>query len=650
MSLVICSNLETDADIASRESSIYKPYNFRNALSSNIMLPKDCQVALQSCKFNLDGSITIGKNNRVFYQYFGPYLNNASFTDITTSNSVPVRVTFFDNQNESQSVTSKQLAAEITRATNSRLFHPNLVNQFTCSAVLNASNDFQGYKFQYDIKDTRITQVPPNFTDVNAYFARVNIKDSLKNYSYGAGTLSTTAYKQTPPIRDATAQITFKNVAPISLYNGTLKINISGCVNIGGGNASRTVFMCGLARSANGPGFSRAGSAPLIINPPNYIKTRNNTLCQKTLNRMVDYAIYQDQNGFLQVQHSPVLSTNNSRVGLDGPTARELPTKTFLEYWNAGNTGSDFIGAGPYDLDGNASNIDSVLFTVSGEQVKIELLEGVNTYTLVEYDATKDKEYNLKPVTQACWDMLPYLGIITEATSIHHSLEITEYTPASWWTGYNFLNNQNCGWQQRLAYDGNITPLIELEKRALNDYSINPNAVSPFTYSQVAAGNPRIFENRHPVLTLLQDDLYTPSVGANVDKLFGFPNITSLGTAGFWQSTHNTSLDEFAISVEIPKLLANRSIFVRLDNMTQESYNAKQGNRSGIIAHIPKFQGQAETRRIFHEPHTLVYLDLNNPEPIRINSFDISFVYSNEQYVDSMVGSSIVVLHFKSKQ
>ena len=54
MSLVICSNLETDADIASRESSIYKPYNFRNALSSNIMLPKDCQVALQSCKFNLD--------------------------------------------------------------------------------------------------------------------------------------------------------------------------------------------------------------------------------------------------------------------------------------------------------------------------------------------------------------------------------------------------------------------------------------------------------------------------------------------------------------------------------------------------------------------------------------------------------------------
>jgi len=650
MSLVICSNLETDADISSKESSIYKPYNFRNALSSNIMLPKDCQVALQSCKFNLDGSITVGKNNRVFYQYFGPYLNNASFTDITTSNATPVRVTFFDNQNETQRVTADQLAAEITRATNSRLFHPNLVNQFVCSTLVNGSNVFQGYEFQYNIKDTRITQVPPNFTDVNAYFSKVNDGLRPKNYSYGAGVLSTTSHTTGAGSKDPTAQITFKNTAPISLYNGTLKIDISGCVNIAGGNASRQIFLCGLARSANTAGFSGPGTGQGVINPPNYIRTRNNPATQNQLNRMVDYAIFQDRNGFLQVQHSPVLSTNNSRVGIDGPTARELPTKTFLEYWNVGNIGSDFIGAGPYDLDGNASNIDSVLFTVSGEQVKIELLEGVNTYTLVEYDATKEKEYNLKPVTQACWDMLPFLGINTTDTSFNHSLEITEYTPASWWTGYNFLNNQKCGWQQRLAYDGNITPLIELEKRALNDYSINPNAVSPFTYSKVAAGNPRIFEDRHPVLTLLQDDLYTPSVGANVDKLFGFPNITSLGTAGFWDSTHNTSLDEFAQSVELPRLLANRSIFVRLDNMTQESYNAKQGNRSGIIAHIPKFQGQEETRRIFHEPNTLVYLDLNNPEPIRINSFDISFVYSNEQYVESMVGSSIVVLHFKSKQ
>ena len=650
MSLVICSNLETDADIASRESSIYKPYNFRNALSSNIMLPKDCQVALQSCKFNLDGSITVGKNNRVFYQYFGPYLNQGTFAGISTANATPVRVTFFDNQSDTQRVTAEQLAAEITRATNSRLYHPNLVNQFTCSTVLDTNNVFKGYKFQYDIEDTRITQVPPNFTDINAHFQRINDGSRPKNYSYGAGTLSTTAHNTGAANRDPTAQITFKETPPISLYGGTLKVDITGCVNTGGGNASRQVFMCGLTRTANGPGFSAIGANATLINPPNYIRARNNANTQKSLNRMVDYGVFQDRNGFLQVQHSPVLSSNDSRVGHDGAIARELPTKTFLEYWNASNLGGDFIGAGPYNLDTNASDIDSVVFTVDGEQVKITLLDGATTYTLVEYDATKAKAFNLKPITQACWDMVPYLGISTTSTSFNHALQITEYNPASWWLGYDFINRQTCGWQQRLAYDGRLMDIVKLEERTLNDYSIGPGVANTFVYSKVAVGNPQIFEDRHPVLTFSNDDLYKPSVGANCGKLFGFPNITSLGTAGFWQSTHNTSLDEFAISVEVPQLLANRSIFVRLDNMTQESYNAKQGNRSGIIAHIPKFEGQAETNRIFHEPNTLVYLDLNNPEPIRINSFDISFVYSNEQYVESMVGSSIVVLHFKSKQ
>ena len=649
MSLVICSNLETDADIVSRESSIYKPYNFRNALSSNIMLPKDCQVALQSCKFNLDGSITVGQNNRTFYQYFGPYLNNGSFAGISTSNATPVRVTFFDNQSDTQRVTMEELASEITRATNERLYHPNLVNQFTCSTVLDTDNTFKGYKFQYNILGTRILQVPPNLTDVNAYFQRVNDGSRPKNYSYGAGTLSTTAHRTGAANRDPTAQITFMNTPPINLYGGTLKIDITGCVNTGGGNASRQVFMCGLTRSANGPGFSAAGTGQGLINPPNYIRSRNNGYNKKSLHRMIDYGIFRDANGFLQVVHSPVLSSNNSRVTHDGAIAREFPTKTFLEYWNASNLGSDFIDAGPYNLDTNASDIDSVVFSTDGEQVKIVLLDGVTSYTLVEYNATKAKEFNLKPITQCTWDLLPYLGISTTSTSFHHALEITEYTPASWWSDYNFQDRHNCGWQQRLAYNGDLMDIVKIEERTFNDYSIGSGVVNPFTYAKVAVGNPKIFENRHPVLTLLEDNLYRPSVGANVDKLFGFPNITSLGTAGFWQSTHNTSLDEFAISVEVPKLLANRSIFVRLDNMTQESYNAKQGNRSGIIAHIPKFEGQAETRRIFHEPNTLVYLDLNNPEPIRINSFDISFVYSNEQYVESMVGSSIVVLHFKSK-
>ena len=90
-------------------------------------------------------------------------------------------------------------------------------------------------------------------------------------------------------------------------------------------------------------------------------------------------------------------------------------------------------------------------------------------------------------------------------------------------------------------------------------------------------------------------------------------------------------------------------MFVRLDNFTQQSTNARQGNRSNIIAHLPRFDGQVETGRIYHEPKNLIFLDLNNSNDLHVNSFDISFCYSNEQYVTALTGQSVVALYFRQK-
>ena len=102
-------------------------------------------------------------------------------------------------------------------------------------------------------------------------------------------------------------------------------------------------------------------------------------------------------------------------------------------------------------------------------------------------------------------------------------------------------------------------------------------------------------------------------------------------------------------STKIPTLLSTKTMFVRLENFTQNCVNARMGNRSKIIAHLPRFDGQVETGRIFHQPTERVYLDLNNSEPLRVNSFDISFCYTNEQYATNLTGQAVVVLHFRSK-
>ena len=67
MSLVIASNQVSDS-ISDTNSSIFKPWSFRNDLSSTYTIPANGQVALQSVKYNLDGTIDLANDGQVLYQ------------------------------------------------------------------------------------------------------------------------------------------------------------------------------------------------------------------------------------------------------------------------------------------------------------------------------------------------------------------------------------------------------------------------------------------------------------------------------------------------------------------------------------------------------------------------------------------------------
>ena len=69
MSLVLLTNKDHDTTFR-QEDSIYSAYSFKNALSSTFKIPPNSQVALQSCKVNLDGRLTITSGNSRWYDYF----------------------------------------------------------------------------------------------------------------------------------------------------------------------------------------------------------------------------------------------------------------------------------------------------------------------------------------------------------------------------------------------------------------------------------------------------------------------------------------------------------------------------------------------------------------------------------------------------
>ena len=80
------------------------------------------------------------------------------------------------------------------------------------------------------------------------------------------------------------------------------------------------------------------------------------------------------------------------------------------------------------------------------------------------------------------------------------------------------------------------------------------------------------------------------------------------------------------------------------------SINARQGTVSKIVAHLPRFDNSGnETGALYFEPNSKTYIDLNNPDELVINSFDVDIVYDNETFCTALNGKTIVCFHIRRK-
>ena len=143
-------------------------------------------------------------------------------------------------------------------------------------------------------------------------------------------------------------------------------------------------------------------------------------------------------------------------------------------------------------------------------------------------------------------------------------------------------------------------------------------------------------------LILNQDIYYTPSSGANAEELLGFANnpIPDPITA--------TSLLQTYTSSSVPTMISKASMFIRVDNLSSESYNAQTTQPSKILYHIPRFDASGqENGALYFEPNERTYIALNNPNDLIINDFDVSIVNPDETLADNLTGKTIVVLHFR---
>ena len=610
MSLVICSNQDADGQSQRQSSSVYKPWAFRNTLSSTYKIPANAQVALQSCKVNIDGRIVISEANSKFYQFFGEKLNLDGITEpqMEDTTSYPIFTSMLpDNESGILELSISDFANTLQKAIRQTTFHPNVKDKPTVEVLRNASSlDFLGYKFTYDQTTDKVAGIPANgaFEQWFRNDAPYDDESGAGIFSYSGGVFT----RETDNAEEVCAAIC--PALPMHNLTGEFIVNISG--TSGRANASGVEWHVGLSRYINNTDFY-GYYYPSYFSYESPSGNFNEEL-------FADFAIARNQSNELILYQYSWSDTYGGLVYEE------------IQYWD---NGSSYFSGGAVDLDG--VDYTDVKFEVEGENVKAKIYDNASSAwrTITEYASGQPKNSYFKPVHQACWCLHPVLAISQKTGATDCTLEITDFNDVDV-VDYDPKVKFKGGWFETMELEGTDNLCRNLESRAILQ---TDDTTATYEQVEVNASDGIIYDN---VFILQESEVYEISSGANARLLLGF----NRGIVDTPSDTINLNQKVFE-SDTIPSLTNSLSMFVRLNNFGQNCTNARVGNKSKILAHLTDLE--TTSGRQTYEPKNLIYLDLDNPAELNVNEFDISFCYANEQFAQTLTGQSIVCLYFREK-
>lgn len=715
MSLVILSNDASESQLVGQRSSIFKPYAFRNSITSTLEIPENAQVALQSCKICLDGSVGIEAGRRVLYIYLGEKIDTsgpAGAVDRRDTQSeclsTPIRFELFPHTEGTLDVSQEQIAREISRIINNLaskntqddlraagrepiyegLHHPSYLTNgaevHQCEVTRDpATGESQGYQFTLNC---RVTAEDFMSSPANAGTMRNHALDccnlGMRTQTALGGTDATPKPYNVNVIGNTVALVpqsyerdtfgtTFDH-GPVSLANGGCTFDIQNVTNTTRTNVP-TRFMVGLSRVSTTRCVNPVGAAapstrnlgPYDFKHPagkRYWRTDAGGVGNRTDTRWLqtyfDYAVMVSADGFLRVaQIAPgVPEATIPRGGVGGDTLQ--PKLVMVDYTRGGTTAPPFNVL--YNMNTNGANRDytEVQFICNGSRVSINMIRGggLGTDVLIDFDATADPVLqNLKPIDQTAWNLQPIMCINNHLQrgsgnlATDYGIVLKNYVVPN--AGFSSLQGPSHIPSYYTYCMERATAKSYSAYRDLGRRWTNINLVA-LPYPLFNAGT-NTFPDLRPVLVLAPSGSYIPTDDANTRDLLGFAGMPAeIDTIPPWVADAYDGAN-FAVQVlnstNRPITRSTKSIFVRLDNFNQKTMNAGNGNPSRIISHLPRFDGQNETGRLFFEPNTLVYVDLHNPQPMKVNQLDVSLVYGDETYCEALVGTTVIVLHIRQK-
>lgn len=614
MSLVIASN--QDNEYIRDEQSIFTAWSFRNALSSTYKIPPNSQVCLQSAKVNLDGRMTIEQSNSVYYDWFGMELDPESVGEtqhaIDFSTSYPIKQEFVDKGLVGE-FTTPELAQQIKDK--HREYHPNRMGHHD---VQRRTGTFSGFDFKYGFDSDQSASSKPTTTTPWSSGESAN----NGSYSYNTGT---GVFQRINVSGNYYNTVAILQGHPLSVSNGSMRVTFQTA------NASGVEWGIGLSRDC--PNTFVNSDTGFDFKPVYFTheyEIADSSMDLDGQNYYLDFGVHRNASGELVVRQS----------SWDTDTQQMMFSE--VKYWT--NASSDLSGASRYDISKNTGGYHWAEFRVEGEKVNLYIGHSGSTDLVCQVDAVSPKDSMFKPISQTCWCLHPVLYVGSTPTATTNQLTLDTFSGLNI-AGYSSDTSgaKYQGWFERLSLDGYFGVPAEGHCKVVDSRFMNqPENASFYDYIGLNASN---INDYSPAMITAPNTVYFPSYNAATAQLFGFPN-KSLVNVGTY-SASGTIVTLTLTSDITPTITNQKSIFVRLNNFGQQVLNARTGNQSTILSHLPTAEVK-DADIFFYEPNRDVWLDLNNPYEITTSDISIDFVYSNEQYAKTLQGQSIVVLYFRT--
>lgn len=625
MSLVICSNEIPGSAV--RESQFQAPFSFHNHLEQPLRIPPNSEVAVQSLKINKEGSISLSPAT-IWYEYFG-IAATADNKDKRTSAPHYVDLGLEGNTEATvDSAASNFIQPALSRG----VPNPETFGLPTAAANRDAGgNDFNGWELNFTQRTSGsgINSRPTTWSN------KFGTSGTNGGFSFNSASNTLTATGKTKaatPFNQAIGENT-----PLALNQGEFIVDLTG-LKPDGSNVNWGVGLTRCQTENNGVnvlydpnGNSEAGSATPAGERNYYPEIE----CDFLVGAFQDFGT--STNRYLYAYH---LVERNDDTAYDPDKPLSMQN---IDYRNNGDLTSY------YNWSTNAANkqYSKVKFTVNNEKVKVELYseDEADWETMVDTaggQATKGKRF--KPLCDTCRNLYPFVFIQGRTPATQGFMTIDKWSgrtisnfgydrPANdWWSYLNSVNLQETLGKQ-------------VDTREYNRFDATAAAVE-HTYKGINASG--AFEDYEYSL-IVDDTVDFYSERANAAEFLGYSGQSVVEKSSI--STDSPPVVKF-LSEDTPELKSTTNIFVRLNNYNVKSYNAGQSSSSKIIYAAPRFSTGTDQSvgALFFESPERVYVDLNNPNELIANMFDISLVNEDNTLATDIRGKTVCILHIREKK